>query len=71
MATFRHRLNRDGDATPGSKEGGYAVYEEKVPSPDGGHVDAYHTGLYRGLKARQITMIALGGAIGSECTLDF
>jgi L-asparagine transporter-like permease len=33
-------------------------------------VGAYNTGLHRGLKARQISMIALGGAIGSKCTMD-
>lgn len=70
MATFRRRLNLDADATPGPKERGYAVHEATVLSPDGGPVAANNTGLHRGLKARQISMIALGGAIGSECTLD-
>jgi amino acid permease len=71
MATFRHTLNWDADATPGLKEVGYAVHEERELSPDGGGlVGAYNTGLHRGLKARQISMIALGGAIGSECTMD-
>jgi len=71
MATFRRRLNLDANTTHGPKECGYAVHEATVPSSDGGPVAANNTYLHRGLKARQISMIALEGAIGSECTLDY
>lgn len=71
MATFRRKLNLDADVTPGPKERVYAAQEATVLSPDNGLVAANNTGLHRGLKARQISMIALGGAIGSECTLDY
>ena len=36
-----------------------------IGSNDVGHQDAENTRLHRGLKARQVTMIAIGGAIGT------
>jgi amino acid permease len=71
MTAFRRTLNLGADATPGPKERSYSIHEETVLSPDSGPVAANNTGLHRGLKARQISMIALGGAIGSERTLNY
>jgi amino acid permease len=66
MASFRHRLNQDIDAAHDPKEDGYTVREAAVLSHNSEPLAAVNTGLHRGLKARQISMIALGGAIGSE-----
>jgi len=42
------------------------VYEEYNSAPNGDYVDVHRDGdLQRGLKARQISMIALGGAVGT------
>jgi amino acid permease len=71
MAAFRRTLNLGADATPGPKERSCSIHKEIVLSPDSGPMAANNTGLRRGLKARQISMIALGGAIGSECTLNY
>jgi amino acid transporter len=59
-------VQRDGygssDASPERKNG---YNDDIVRSPsDDGVVDTSHH-LHRGLKARQITMIAIGGAIGT------
>jgi hypothetical protein len=63
-------MNLEPDAAPGSKEHGYAVHEVTVLSSATEPLAALNTDLHRGLKARQISMIALGGAIGSEFTIN-
>jgi len=63
-------MNLEPDAAPGSKEHGHAVHEATVLSSATEPLAALNTDLHRGLKARQISMIALGSAIGSEFTIN-
>jgi amino acid transporter len=69
----RHSSSSDGaNAEYGSKEyGGKSEYETGVTGPvpilgtDGGVDYNDNSHLHRGLKSRHITMIAIGGAIGT------
>ena len=71
MAAFKRKLNRDADAILGLKERRYGIHEATFLSPDSGPVVTNNTSLRQALRTRQITMIALGSTIGSECTLGY
>lgn len=57
----------DGASPHGDQEKGIAEYGvgEEVIGSDGVTQHADHAHLHRGLKSRHITMIAIGGAIGT------
>lgn len=82
MADLHHRdpHHRQSSSSPDTLERGQlgdyskGQYNEKshVVAPGQAHAVEYEEGhrLHRGLKARHITMIAIGGAIGTFATID-
>lgn len=63
MDTFESKTyhNADAESPPPSKE----EYGQVAVDDTANISAAEHTSLHRGLKARHITMIAIGGAIGT------
>jgi amino acid transporter len=73
MAIWNRKSNSSDGASPHASDPEYGAKSEyqhatgEVPAIDsnGVAVHADHTHLHRGLKSRHITMIAIGGAIGT------
>lgn len=65
MAAIRPDHHSSGSSSHEKK--GYAEEPQEYPTEihEHGMEDDPHTSLHRGLKSRQITMIAIGGAIGT------
>jgi amino acid transporter len=55
---------QDGSSDTSQERKNYNEYQQEVNIADNVEEDDHHH-LHRGLKARQITMIAIGGAIGT------
>lgn len=70
MAIWQHRSSSDVEAV-GEKDvkQDYTIAREPSPLTEEGHLtnaeDGEHKSLHRGLQSRQVTMIAIGGAIGT------
>lgn len=67
MAIFKRTSSSSDGASPHGDVGKaeYAAGEAPVLGDDGAVIYADHSHLHRGLKSRHITMIAIGGAIGT------
>jgi len=69
MGVWQRKSSSDVEAGEKNSKYDYSVQRDPSPITEEGHLatpeDGEHKSLERGLQSRQVTMIAIGGAIGT------